>query len=119
MKRKRYQSDPTVREAMLKVFKDAFSNLNKSTTLPFIFVTKTEHFVEYFAWVWFPDTADIVITYEGNGIFEIMPRSEWKTKLKVPAIGTIGYIGKAKAEISHIRQIDFITDEYDEIFDEM
>ena len=117
--KRRYQSDPTVRTAMLKVFKDAFSNLNKSTTLPFIFVTKTEHFMEYFAWVWFPDTADIVITYEGNGIFEIMPRSEWKTKLKVPAIGTIGYIGKAKAEINHTRQIDFITDEYDEIFDEM
>ena len=116
---KRYQCDVVVRKAMLEVFEDAFRNIGKSATLPFIFVTKIENGVEYFAWVWFPENMDIIITYDGDGIFGIKPRSEWKTKLKVPAIGTIGYIGKAKAEINRFRQIDFITDQYDEVYDEM
>ena len=109
------QDAKLVRAEMLNVFSSAFPNLSNARTYPFLIELKEELHIPHFGWVWFPETIDIVINYDGNGIFGVMPRSEWKTKLKVPARETRGYIGSSTVEVRCNYQLMFTSEEADEI----
>ena len=111
------QDAKLVRAEMLNVFSSAFPNLSNARTYPFLIELKEELRIPHFGWVWFPETLDIVINYDGNGIFGVMPRSEWKTKLKVPAKETQGYIGTFPVEVRYNYQLMFTSEEADEIYE--
>lgn len=113
------QDSTTVKEQMLYVFTDVFPKLNEAKSHPvltFIKYGETNSLEDTFGWIWFPENLDIIITYDGDGIFGAAPRSEWKGKIVVPPRESIGHIGKVEAEVRYNYQLMLKGTPTDEVY---
>ncbi len=113
------QNSTTVKEQMLYVFTDVFPQLDEAQSLPVLVFVKygeANSYEDIFGWVWFPENMDIIITYDGDGMFGVAPRSEWKGKLVIPPREAVGRIGSVKAEVRYNYQLMLDSSSKDEVY---
>ena len=56
------------------------------------------------------------LSYDGDGMFGVAPRSEWKGKLVIPPREAVGRIGSVKAEVRYNYQLMLDSSSKDEVY---